>query len=70
MASKRKSKSVTELIRQALSKALVADEKVQIKRMYQALSKVEGIGQKGITDASTTINETLYGEHGAWKPRE
>jgi hypothetical protein len=70
IASRWRNKSFSELVREILNKALVVDEDAQIKHMYQTLSKLEGLGEKGVTDASTTINETLYGEHGVWKPRE
>jgi predicted DNA-binding ribbon-helix-helix protein len=42
-------------------------ERKKNKRLYQALDKWQGTGSQHITDGSTTINETLYGEHGAWK---
>jgi hypothetical protein len=42
-------------------------EQRKTKRMYAALKRVRGIGNPDITDASLTINETLYGENEAWK---
>jgi len=41
-----------------------------LKRMYDDLAELEGVGDPGITDASTTIDETLYGEHGAWRGQD
>jgi hypothetical protein len=32
--------------------------------MYKVLRKLEGVGEPGVTDTSTTIDETLYGEKG------
>jgi hypothetical protein len=36
-------------------------------RMYDVLKVLDGMGGRHITDASTPINEVLYGENGAWK---
>jgi hypothetical protein len=38
--------------------------------MYEVLNQLEGIGPKGVTDASTTIDEVLYGEKGVWRGSE
>jgi hypothetical protein len=35
--------------------------------MYEVIWKMKGIGDPNITDASTTIDEVLYGENGAWR---
>jgi hypothetical protein len=67
VAAQQERKSLSALIRDLLAKALAGQEKAHLKRTYAALKKLDGIGPKGITNASTTINETLYGEHGAWK---
>ena len=63
-------KSLSELVRDLLDKSLINQEQTRIAKMYQALKEVEGIGKDNITDASTTINETLYGDQGTWRPRE
>ena len=40
-------------------------EQTRIERTYKALEKVKGICKDpNLTNASTTINETLYGECG------
>ncbi len=41
--------------------------RLQLKKMYTVLDEMNGIGGKGIVDASTTIDEVLYGENGAWR---
>jgi phage terminase large subunit-like protein len=69
LASKQMKKSVSQLAQELLDKALVIQEEAHTRRMYQELRKLHGIGPKGITDASTTLNEVLYGENGAWKGR-
>ena len=58
-------KKFSTVVRQLLEKALQAEEDTRITRMYQDLEKLRGVGSPDITDASTTINEVLYGESGA-----
>lgn len=38
-----------------------------LDKMYATLRKWQGKGSHGITDASQTIDETLYGENGVWR---
>jgi hypothetical protein len=40
---------------------------VNLRRMYAGLFSLQGMCKDPITDASTTIDEVLYGEHGAWR---
>jgi len=42
-------------------------ERLKRERMYAGLNAFREAGSPGITDASTTIDETLYGDNGAWK---
>ena len=35
--------------------------------MYDVLKKLDGIGEKNVTDATETIDEVLYGKKGAWQ---
>ena len=70
MAAKYADKTISEMVRELLDSALASQEQGRIAHTYEVLRKVEGICKDKITDASTTINETLYGEHGAWKPKE
>ena len=67
IASKQMGKSVSDLARELLDQALSRQEAVRLERLYDGLLELRGIGRKGITDASTTIDETLYGESGAWR---
>ncbi|MCI0560770.1 MAG: hypothetical protein MN733_19990 [Nitrososphaera sp.] len=66
-ASKQVKKSISRLVQELLDESLAVQEKAQRQHMYAELRKLEGIGPKGITDASTTIDEVLYGEQGAWR---
>ncbi len=59
--------SVAALVRELLSKTLITREEKQLDRVYQGLAQLQGIGSQDITDASTTINELLYGHQGAWR---
>ena len=70
ISAQQEHKPISKLIREILDKALVTKENVRVKQMYNALDKLDSVGSKGVTNASTTINETLYGEHGAWSPQE
>ena len=51
-----------------MPKRTLAQKKLaQLDEMYEAIWKMKGIGDPNITDASTTIDEVLYGENGAWR---
>jgi hypothetical protein len=50
-----------------LDTALAAQEKIRVQRMYGELRKLDGASKLKIKDASTTINDVLYGEQGAWR---
>ena len=57
----------SDLVRTLLEKGVVSQEKSTLAKTYAALDKVKGISAADVSDASMTINETLYGENGAWK---
>jgi len=59
--------SMSQFVEDELGKVLKEKEQSKLKHMYSVLRKVRGSGNPGITDASSTIDETLYGENGAWK---
>ncbi len=59
--------TLSDLVRTLLENGVASQEKSTLTRTYAALEKVKGISDANIQDASTTINETLYGENGAWK---
>lgn len=59
--------SMSRVIENDLSLLLKEQEQQKITKMYDALNKLKGIGKAGITDASQTIDETLYGDNGVWR---
>ncbi len=65
MASARQKKSVSKLAQEILDQALVADEQIHLKEMYQALQEIKGRGQDQSQPQS--VDEILYGENGAWR---
>jgi hypothetical protein len=67
LASKRKKTNISDLARQLLDKALALEEHYNTQQMYKELGKLDGFIKDPITNASTTIDEVLYGENGAWK---
>jgi Arc/MetJ-type ribon-helix-helix transcriptional regulator len=67
MRAQEQQASVSSVIREALEQVLEAEEEERQKKMYAALERLRGIGKAGVTDASTTIDELLYGENGAWR---
>jgi hypothetical protein len=68
--AKQEDTTLSSLARDLLDKALAKREQTQLKHMYEVLNQLEGIGPKGVTDASTTIDEVLYGEKGVWRGSE
>jgi len=69
MVSKQENKNLSEMVREILDWELARREHERLDRIYQGIRELAGMGERGITDASTTIDEVLYGENGAWKGR-
>jgi len=69
MVSKQENKNLSEVVREILDRELARREHERLDRIYQGIRELAGMGERGITDASTTIDEVLYGESGAWKGR-
>jgi len=67
MAADYESRTLTEVINNLLDTALESQEQVRLQRTYQALKKVQGICKADLSDASSTIDNVLYGENGAWQ---
>jgi hypothetical protein len=65
--AKQEAMPLSSLARDLLDTALAKREQAQMKHVYEVLNQLEGIGPKGVTDASTTIDDVLYGEKGAWR---
>lgn len=60
-------KTLSALVTHLIERAINAEEDSDIERLYEGLGQLKGIGSRDVTDASITINETLYGEQGAWR---
>lgn len=69
MVSRQEDKPLSQVVREILDRELARREHERLDGMYRALKALDGAGGAGITDASTTIDEVLYGENGAWKGR-
>ena len=67
MVSETKSTSVSALIRNAVEKLLDREEQAKLDELYAAMENAKGICKDNVTDASTTIDEVLYGENGVWR---
>lgn len=67
LISRHRKKSFSNVARELFQRALASEENTNITRTYDALDTLDGRGKRGIADASTTIDELLYGEHGVWK---
>jgi hypothetical protein len=67
IASRQDGETVTGLIRYAVEHFMRARNSAKLKKLYETLREMEGMGDKHVTDASTTIDEVLYGEKGAWR---
>ena len=65
--SKRQQKSASELLRDILKRELPHLEQANGADAYVAFEKLKGIAGSDEKDASTTIDELLYGEKGAWR---
>lgn len=67
LMSKQEGKSLSDVVREATEQFIDLKQKQHRERMYAALDAMQSVGSLTVTDASTTIDETLYGEQGAWK---
>jgi hypothetical protein len=69
VAQERRS-SVSRLIEEELTNLLREREERQLRKMYASIRKWQGSGSPGITDASQTIDVSIYGAKGDWKGRD
>lgn len=58
---------MSEVIEAGVRYVIQQAEQAKIEKMYDGLFTLKGTGKAGIKDTSTTIDEELYGEDGAWK---
>ncbi|MBX3083957.1 MAG: hypothetical protein KF716_20140 [Anaerolineae bacterium] len=59
--SEQTGKPMAQLVEEKLAPLLEEQEQTRLKRMYDGLFALEGMCREPITDASTTIDEVLYG---------
>jgi predicted transcriptional regulator len=59
--------TMTDVIEAGIRHIIEQQEQARLDRMYQGLFALKGMIKEPITNASATIDEELYGEHGAWK---
>lgn len=59
--------TLSQVVRDLLETALATQDVAQLDRAYEALRAIKGTVKGGRRDASTRINEMLYGEQGSWK---
>lgn len=61
MAAEQAGKPMAQLVEEQLTPVLEEQDDIRLKQMYDALFALEGICKDPIADASTTIDEVLYG---------
>ena len=67
IVSKQRGQSLSQLVRRWLSQAAAKETKSQLDTLYSAMEEVKGVCRDKVSDASTSIDEILYGEKGAWR---
>jgi hypothetical protein len=67
IAAEQQEKTLSAVACELIDQALTVYEKAQSKRIYEGLERLKGSDTSRVTNASTTINEILYGENGAWR---
>ena len=70
LLSQEQGKPISEIVDLGVSQIIAASDESRLERMYKGLFNLAGMGKRGIRDASSLIDETLYGENGAWKGRD
>ena len=68
--SQEQRKPMSEIVDAGVSQVIEADDQLRLERLYKGLFTLAGTGKRGITDASSTIDEFLFGDNGAWKGRD
>jgi predicted DNA-binding protein len=65
--AKQADKTMSEFVREQLGQVVAQEQKSQLEETYEAIWKMNGFINDPVTDASQTVDEVLYGEHGAWR---
>lgn len=69
--TQRHNRTMTDVIEQGVTRLMDETEQESLEAMYHHLFQLKGaIKDPQLTDASETIDEVLYGEHGAWRGSE
>lgn len=67
LVSRRKRTPVSAIIQEAVQTALDREDTPHLETLYQQLSSLVGMIKEPLPDASSSIDELLYGENGVWK---
>jgi len=62
ITARKKGHSLSGLIGQLLDDALTREESRNLERLYQAMDRLKGVGNRAIADGSSTIDDVLYGD--------
>jgi len=60
LAAQIENRSLSDFVRELLTRAMEQRLIGQNKKIYQSLSQLDGVGDDQVVDASQTINKTLY----------
>jgi negative regulator of replication initiation len=60
-------KSHSDIIRLKLERAYQTEQQAHLSKIAESLRALKGIGTANVSNASETVDEVLYGEHGAWR---
>ena len=66
MASKRQRKTLSQVAIELLDEGLSVDEDNKQDDVYRALKSIKGVVKDNDPHASSSIDETVYGDKGAW----
>ena len=58
---------MSQIVEDELNSQFQHRERRKLSKMFAAIGKWQGSGSPAITDASQTIDETLYGAGAVWK---
>lgn len=68
--SRQRGTSVSGLVSSIIEQSLTKQQRGKVGKMYRTLKELDGAGGAGGADASSTIDELLYGEKGAWRGKD
>lgn len=65
--AEKRGKTVTEIVEASTREYIEKQEQPQIDQLYQGLFELAGMCKEPVENASTSIDDLLYGDNGAWK---